>query len=132
MRIAVPIWEGRVSPVFDTATRLVIIEVQGNKELKRFEADISTEELHKKCDLINELKIDCLICGAISRIFLERLNALDIKVIYGISGKVDMVVNAYLNNKHFKFTMPGYHFQKGGNKKDGKRKDTKGCKRDAG
>ena len=32
MKIAIPIWEGKVSPVFDTASRLLILHVEGNKE----------------------------------------------------------------------------------------------------
>jgi predicted Fe-Mo cluster-binding NifX family protein len=122
MKVAVPIWKDRVSPVFDVATKLIIIDTYGNKELRRFEINIDVGELHKKCRLIDELGIDCIICGAISRSFLERLNGLGIRTIYGISGKVDKVINAYLNNRTFEFTMPGYHIAKGGYKRKWKKK----------
>jgi len=38
MRIAVPIWEDKVSPVLDTASKLLIIESETQKEVSRFEA----------------------------------------------------------------------------------------------
>ena len=118
MRIAIPIWEDRISPVFDAATRLMILEIESNKELGRLEIAMDAEEeLHNRFKLIDELDIDCIICGAISRSFLEKLNGLGIKIIYGISGKVDDVLSAYLNNKPFEFLMPGHNISKGGCKK---------------
>ncbi len=123
MRIAIPVWEDRISPVFDAATRLMVVELESNKELARFEIVIDAdEELHNRFRLINELHIDCIICGAISRPFLQKLMGLGIKIIYGISGKVDDVVSTYLKGNPLEFLMPEYNISKGGCKKRWKNK----------
>ena len=35
MRIAIPEWQGRVSPVFDVAVSLLLIDVDGKHEVRR-------------------------------------------------------------------------------------------------
>ena len=123
MKIAIPVWEERISPVFDAATTLLIVEVESDQELGRCEVNIGTEkELHNRFKLIGELDIDCIICGAISRVFLEKLNGLGIKIIYGISGRADDVLRSYLDNRGFEFLMPGFNISKGGCKRRWKNK----------
>ena len=38
MRVAIPIWGDKISPVFDTATRLLIVDVDGS-ESKRCDSE---------------------------------------------------------------------------------------------
>ena len=109
MRIAVPIWEDKVSPVLDTAAKLLILETLDQKKISRSEAFLNEPEILKRCFRIQKLDIDVLICGAISRPFSERLAAAGINIIPGISGAVEEIVAAYfcgmLNQS--KYLMPG-------------------------
>ena len=109
MRIAVSIWEDKVSPVLDTATKLLITESRTQKKGSRFEVFLIKKDLSQRCSFIRKLEIDVLICGAVSRIFSEMLKASGIKVISGISGPVEDVLEAYLNGDlpQPKFLMPG-------------------------
>ena len=45
MRIAVPIWEDRISPVFDTASRLLIVEMEDQKDTSRFEILLDEQDI---------------------------------------------------------------------------------------
>ena len=109
MRIAVPIWNDKVSPVFDTASRLLIIETKDLNELARFKTYFYEKDLSRRCFRIQELKVNILICGAISRSFSMILMSAGIKIISGISGKVEDVLSAYLHDtlSNPKFLMPG-------------------------
>ena len=109
MRIAVPIWENKVSPVLDTAGKLLILETQDQKKVRRTEAFLRGQEISKRCLSIQELEIDVLICGAVSRPFSERLTAAGIDVIPGISGGVEEIVAAYFGGTLHqpKYLMPG-------------------------
>ena len=94
MRIAIPIWEEKVSPVFDTAIRLLVVEVENNKEASRFLYFIDENDLAQKCNRIRKLKLDILICGAVSHPFLHMLLASGLNVIQQISGSVEEVLEA--------------------------------------
>jgi len=109
MKIAIPIWEDKISPVFDTALRLLVVEVKDKKEVSRFIYYIGDEDLTRRCQHIHTLNVDILICGAVSYTFLQMLMASGLEVIQEISGRVEEVLDAYLKGNIYnpKFSMPG-------------------------
>ena len=109
MKIAIPIWEDKVSPVFDTALRLLVVEVEDKKEASRFIYYIGEQDLARKCQHIRTLGLDLLICGAVSHPFLHMLLASGLEVIQQISGRAEEVLEAYLKGNIYnaKFLMPG-------------------------
>jgi len=109
MKIAIPTWNGRVSPVFDTASRLLVVDITEESEVARFETDISAHFLPSKSMRLTGLGIDTLICGAISRPLAYMITTAGIKLIPWISGQVEAVVQAFLTNTLFdpRFIMPG-------------------------
>ena len=109
MKIAIPTWNGRVSPVFDTASRLLVVEIKEESETARFETDISEHFLPSKSMRLTGLGIDTLICGAISRPLAYMITTAGIKLIPWISGQVEELVQAFLTNTLFdpRFIMPG-------------------------
>ena len=117
MRIAIPIWDDRISPVLDTASRLLIVDVQDRNEPFRFEIHLVEQDLSRRCFRIRELEVDILICGAVSRAFFKLLRALDINVIPEITGRIDEVLDAYIlgNLFHSRFLMPGCKRNRFGN-----------------
>lgn len=114
MKIGIPIWEDRVSPVLDTASRLLVVELEDQKEASRFETYLDEQDLSRRCVRIRRLGVDTLICGAISRGFSKILEASGITVVPGISGHPEDVLNAYLRGdlSHARFLMPGFKRKK--------------------
>ncbi len=117
MKIAIPTWNGRVSPVFDAASRLVVVEVGEEGESSRFETDISENFLPSKAMRLTGLGVDTLICGAISRPLAYMITTAGINLIAWISGQVEDVLQAFLRGNLFdiQFLMPGRasHWGKG-------------------
>ena len=109
MRIAIPIWDTKVSPVLDTASRLLVVEIENRNEASRFEIYLDEQDLSRTCFRIQGMDVDTLICGAISRHFARMLKGSGINVIPEISGQAEEVLEAYLQGKLFnpKFLMPG-------------------------
>jgi predicted Fe-Mo cluster-binding NifX family protein len=109
MRIAIPIWDDKISPVLDTASRLLIVDVEDQKEASRFETILDEQDLVRRCLRIRGMEVDTLICGALSRPFFRMLMSPDIEIIPEISGHVEDVLKAYLQGNlfHSKFLMPG-------------------------
>jgi len=114
MKIAIPIWEDRISPVLDGASRLLIVEIVNQKEASRFETYFEEQGLPHRCVRIRGLGIRTLICGAVSTSFSKMLEASGISIISGISGHPEAFLDAYLHGNlyHSKFLMPGFHRNK--------------------
>lgn len=109
MRIAIPIWEDKISPVLDTASKLLIIDKNDQKEVSRFEAFLLEQDMSQRCSFIRKLDLDVLICGAVSRQVSGMLKASGIKIISEISGPAEKVLEAYLQGTLLNsgFFMPG-------------------------
>ena len=44
MRLAIPVWDDKVSPVMDTASRLLVVEVEDQEGLKDIEDEVLSFE----------------------------------------------------------------------------------------
>ena len=109
VRIAITVWQSRVSPVFDTAGKVLVLDIGNGRELHRVEQSIHGLSMQKRVDRLVELDVDVLVCGAISRQLADMLAASGIKVIPWIKGDVDKVLHWYFTGKpmDLNFLMPG-------------------------
>jgi len=109
MKVAVPTWQGRVSPVFDVARRLLVVEYQNGTERDRTETAITSTTLVDRAKDVSKLGVDVLVCGAISRPLEQLLIAEGVEVIPQTCGDVNEVLAAFqagqLNRPAF--VMPG-------------------------
>lgn len=108
MKIALPIWEERLSPVFDTALQLLCVELQEGKEVSRSEWAVPAGAA-ARADHLQRLGVDVLICGAISRPLAEMIVSSGVELVPFISGAAEDVVAAYKNGnvRNAAFCMPG-------------------------
>jgi predicted Fe-Mo cluster-binding NifX family protein len=114
MRIAIPVWRDRVSPVFDVAGNLRLVDQEDGAPLQRSDASIQEGDSVARVRKITELGVDLLICGAISRPLESMLTAAGVKVVARICGGVDEVLNAHRSGRlgDPAFAMPGCCGQK--------------------
>ena len=110
MRLAIPVWNNKVSPVLDTANRLLVVEVQGCKEVSRFETFLGEQGFLYRCFRLHAMGVDLLICGALTRAFQENLKSNGIEVVQGVSGEAEKVLGAYLDGSLMQsdLFMPGF------------------------
>jgi predicted Fe-Mo cluster-binding NifX family protein len=123
LRIAIPVWEGRVSPVLDVAENLLLVNVDGGREVGRSVEKVGPLLLPQRAHRISELGVDVVICGAISRPLADMLLASGIRVFPCIMGEVEDVLSSYLDDgvPDSSFFMPGYAGSPGRRKRHGKR-----------
>ena len=109
IRIAIPIYQGRVSPVLDTCRRLLLIEFDPKKKLLRQEFFLDRLSLYERFNLIKKAKIDVIICCAVSDVLYKLIQTAGLKLISGIIGDVDLVLEAFFSNalNAPRFQMPG-------------------------
>jgi len=122
MRVAIPEWQGRTSPVLDVAGNLLLIDIETGRETRREERQLVRTDPIARAAEISNLGADILICGAISAPLEARLASSGLQVIGFICGSVDDVLAAFLDGKLARpiFRMPGCggfrrHMRQGGN-----------------
>ncbi len=109
MRIAIPQWQGRVSPVFDVASNLLLIDFEDGREVRRREVTLTATDPVKRAEQVVQFPPDVLICGAISRPLEVALLSAGVRVISHICGCVEEVLTAFRDDAltDGAFTMPG-------------------------
>ena len=109
-RIAIPIFNSRVSPVFDTCTRLLLIDLEDNRQLSRKEFNLDNFSLRERLQILEKNDVAVIICGGISDVFHAILSNSNILLISGICGNVDEVIKAHIDDRLDDpcFFMPGH------------------------
>jgi predicted Fe-Mo cluster-binding NifX family protein len=109
MKTALTVWEDRISPVFDSARMLLVAEIENKKVTGRryepFDSDLSSHLAER----LAELDIAVLICGAISELPANMIEAAGIKLIPFITGIANEVLYVYAKGIPIipAFLMPG-------------------------
>jgi len=109
MKVAVPDWQGRVSPVFDVAEHVVLVDLDDNQDKSQHTQSLGSTAPHQRAQRLSEMGVDVLVCGAISWPLEALLTANGIRVIPLICGEVAEVVRAVRDGtlKDERFAMPG-------------------------
>lgn len=95
MKIAIPTWNGRVSPVMDTARQLMIVEQSKGHEMSKTVVEVPVMGVSNLARFLTSLHIDVLICGAISHQLEQMLVATGMKSYPWCGGDVDEIIAAY-------------------------------------
>lgn len=109
MKIAVPIWQDQVSSVFDFAHKLLLVELEDGNEKERKEIELADKSGLKRADMLKQLGVGVLICGAISKPLEDMIHKLRIQILPCVTGTTEEILNAYKTGRlHFtKYAMPG-------------------------
>jgi predicted Fe-Mo cluster-binding NifX family protein len=108
-RIAVTVWEQRISPVFDSGRTLLIAEIKNNALVS---TSYLTFDFHQPAELLQMLhaeKVKIIICGAISEGSANILLAAGFQLISFITGDVGQVLETFVKGDPLgeDFKMPG-------------------------
>lgn len=99
MRIAVTRWGERVSPLFEAAAWLLIVETDRQGVCGRFEAGMDQLDCAARIRLLRGLHVDILICGAIERNTRRRLETAGLTVAYDVCGFWEEALRACLKGQ---------------------------------
>lgn len=109
MKVAIPHWRDRVSPVFDVAGSLLVVELAHGRELRRQQAALTASDPLNRAGQVSQLGAEVLICGAISRPLEIALSAAGVRVVPFTCGMVEEVLSAFMAGELTgeAFLMPG-------------------------
>ena len=109
MKVALTVWEKRISPVFDSAAMLLIAEIENSEVTVKHTEPFNPEMASQLAMSLSFQDVDTLICGAISEVPADMIEAEGIKLIPFISGDVFEILNSYAKGIPIvpEFLMPG-------------------------
>ena len=109
MKLAIPVWQGRISPVFDVAGQLLLVELADGREVAREEQLVAEATVEERARKLSELGVGTLICAGISQSLETGLADRGVRVIARICGNVEEVLAAFLAGRlsQARFAMPG-------------------------
>ncbi|HPA17830.1 MAG TPA: NifB/NifX family molybdenum-iron cluster-binding protein [Verrucomicrobiae bacterium] len=115
MTVAIPIWQDRVSPVFDTASRLLVVHHGRAGELGRREIALGSVPSDGLARTVLDLGVDVLLCAAISEPIRFTLERGGVRVEDNLCGEVESLLRAFNAGtwRDPKFQMPGCGKQRG-------------------
>ena len=111
MKVAVTVWEDRISPVFDASRRLLIAEIENARVTDRSYVFFDPGWPANLVKTLAWLYVPDLICGAVSQAPATIINTGGITLIPFIAGEVDRVLEVYAKGNSLAptFVMPGCH-----------------------
>ena len=109
MRLAVAVWGSEVSPVFDFAHRIIVVQCDEAHEQARYRYELPEESMSSRAERLRELGVNLLICGAISNPLAKMVRGLGILLIPWKCGLIEEVLMAYFSGtlQNPRFSMPG-------------------------
>jgi predicted Fe-Mo cluster-binding NifX family protein len=115
MKVSLPYWQGRISPVFDEASCLVLVELHEGREMRREMRTLIHAEPWQRVREMIRTGTQVLICGMISRSLEMALSDAGMLVIPCICGPVEDVLSAFINGQLDRgaYTMPGCRWKRG-------------------
>ena len=109
MKAAFPVQMGRISPVFDSCNRLLLVEEQEGKERLREEVSLEGLSRFARAPRLKELGVEVLVCGGISPWVASQVEALGIGLVPWTAGPVEEVLEAFFQGRlpDPAYTLPG-------------------------
>ena len=80
MKIAITIWGNRISPVFDAATKLLVVEISSDEIVNQTIRTFQAAKFNLFQQLLVEMDSQLLICGAICNHGVKRFESIGVDV----------------------------------------------------
>jgi len=110
-RVAIPIFRLKVSPVFDSCSRVLLVDIEKDREVDRKEFYLDALSLNERLTILHKSGVDVVICSGISEVMEKMILGKKIELISNITGEIESVLKGYLTRELSgkKFHGPGVH-----------------------
>jgi len=108
-RIAIPVFQERISPVLDACACLLVVDIDNGKVIQRTDVSLKKMSRRERTDAISRWKIETIICAGVSELMCSYIAGRGVRLISGIAGELEKIIDAYIHNRLDQkcFLMPG-------------------------
>lgn len=109
MKIALTVWEEKISPVFDSSSTLMIVEIDSNQILNKHIEFFDPGQPFLLAKQLKKMGISLLICGAISEFPCKILEMDKLVIVPFIAGETEEILSVMEKGLSIvpRFLMPG-------------------------
>ena len=110
MKVALPFWQDRISPVLDTADNFLIADIRHDNRIESERINLAGKSYSERVQFLKKQGVALLICGAVSEYCHGIFVSNGIEVIPWLRGRVDCVLEGFIKSSLHEptFIMPGY------------------------
>ncbi len=113
MKVAITVWGNRISPVFDSAQTILLVEIEAGRIISRKREFLPRLVAARLARMVAEKQIDTLICGAISERPTQIITQSGIRLLSFVGGNAERFLADFAAGRPLEpFTMPGCHKQR--------------------
>ncbi len=92
MKVAIPVFSERISPVFDWCRELLLVDVASGREDDRRHLTLEALDPLQRVEQLAEQRVELLVCGGISELLLSSIEARGIRVVPWVAGSIEEVL----------------------------------------
>jgi predicted Fe-Mo cluster-binding NifX family protein len=109
MRVGITTWHDRISPVFDVARNLLVVEMQDGQEVGRQQVELKETAPNLRALEVGKLDLNVLICGAVSQPLENMLLSSGTHIFSHLCGETEEIFQAFISGNwaEREFLMPG-------------------------
>ena len=112
MKIAIPMFNTRVSPRFDFASKILVATVDGRQIVDRETYSLINLNPIRRSSMLSDLGVNIIICGGISSFSQRLISANAIEVIPMVQGEVEEVLDLFIKGNLTSAIIPVVQGQK--------------------
>ena len=94
--LALPLQGDDVAPRFCSADQFAIAKLEGGRAHRICRLTIRDEAWSRRLDRLSAAGVNVLLCGGFNRSFLPHAETLGIRVISGLAGEADRLIDAFV------------------------------------
>lgn len=106
MKVAIPMFNNRVSPRFDFAPKVLIAKVDNGKVVERVQHSLINLNTIRRGTLLREQGVNVVICGGISNFSVRLLLGNGIDVVPMVAGEIEELLEQVINGNLHMVTTP--------------------------
>ena len=97
--LGVPLYGDDVAPRFCSADRFMVAELDGDRVSRVRRLSIPEQECSERFERLSAAGVRVLLCGGFNRSFLPLAESFGIRVIFGLAGEAERLIDAFLRNE---------------------------------
>jgi predicted Fe-Mo cluster-binding NifX family protein len=96
MKIAIPLFKGRISPRFDVCPEIWIVELNNGEVINQEKWPMESFDLQQRLDQLTSNGVDKIICGGIDSFCIGQLGSRGVDVIHNVAGEAGEALNFFI------------------------------------
>jgi predicted Fe-Mo cluster-binding NifX family protein len=105
MKVAIPLFQDRISPRFDVCPEIWVIELRDGEVISQEKWPMASFNLQQRLDQLTSNGVHKIICGGIDSFCMDHLGNMGIDVIHNVAGEAGEVLNLFIRG----MLRPGFY-----------------------